>query len=148
MLQGLASFATFLSILWFLVYWILGGVFFSVVALTRWGRLHRVTFSCLFTLLSLACGIGAAWGGLRVAEREIDACLAQATTRAEAITAIFGCGFVGIFSVFMIGAGVLVVGGFLFMALASSKTEPWVRAEDEEEAPTPAPVVHDNIHHS
>jgi len=128
----LKSFITFLSILWFLVYWIMGGVFFAVVSITRWGRLHRVTFSCLFSLLALACGIGAAWGGVRLARGEVTHCLAQAENRAEAITAIFGCGFVGIFGVFLIGAAVLVIGGFIIMALASTKeAQPWLALEEK-----------------
>ena len=122
MMPQLAPFATLLSILWFLAYWILGGVFFAAVALTRLGRLHKVTFSCLFSILALACGIGASFGGLRYASHEVVRCLAFADSRAEALTAIFGCGFAGVFGAFLLGAVVLIVGGFISLFLASAKS--------------------------
>jgi hypothetical protein len=121
MLRELVPFLTFLSLLWFLVYWILGGVFFALVAIARLGRVRRVTFSCLFTLLALACGFGAAWGGMKLAQHDVNRCLQIAETRAEAISAVFGCGFVGVFGAFMLGAAVLVFGGFLIMAVSSTK---------------------------
>ncbi len=124
MIPVLTPFAILLAFLWFLAYWILGGVFFAVVALTRIGRLHKVTFSCLFSLLALACGIGASFGGLRYAGNEVVRCLALADSRAEALTAIFGCGFAGVFGAFLLGAAVLVLGGFISLFLASAKSAP------------------------
>lgn len=138
MLRHLLPFTFFLSLLWFLSYWILGGVFFALVALARLGRVRRVTFSCLFTLLALACGLGAAWTGMRLAENQVGRCLQLAQTRAEAVSAVFGCGFIGIFGAFLLGAGIVVLGGFLIMALSSTK-EPILalRMEDDDDATTP-----------
>ena len=52
-----------LSLLWFVVYWIVGGVIFSIVSLTRFLHIHKARFSCLFTLLSIGAAYGAAWLG-------------------------------------------------------------------------------------
>ncbi len=126
-------FITTLSILWFLVYWILGGVFFAVVTVVRLGRIRKVRFSCLFSILSLVLGIGAAYLGMEHSKEAVNACLAQATTKAETVAAIFGCGFVGIFGTFLLGALVLTIGGFIIMTLSRSKTKPWIVLDTQEE---------------
>src|SRR3990167_9163867 len=109
-----------LATFWFLVYWVLGGVFFALVTLWRLGRVRKVRFSCLFSLWALACGIGASWYGVRYSERAITECLALAANKAESITAIFGCGFVGIFGAFVLGLAALVLGGLFLIAISTS----------------------------
>ena len=128
----LTSFVVVLAIVWFLVYWILGGVFFAVVALTRLGRLRKVRFSCLFSLLALALGAGTAYLGVRGSQEAVDDCLARAVTSAEKVTAVFGCGAASIFGVFLLGALVLTIGGFLIMAVSKSKSPPWIVLEPAE----------------
>ncbi len=88
---GLTSFAIFLGILWFLVYWILGGVFFAIIAILKLGRVRKVRFSCLFSLLALVVGFSASWFGISYASDSIESCTLQAVTRAESIISIFGC---------------------------------------------------------
>lgn len=129
------TFAAFLAILWFLAYWILGGVFFALVTIMQLRRVRKVTFSCLFTLLAGACATAASWFGIKMAHENIGRCLVLADTRAEAVSAIFGCGFVGIFGTFLIGAAVLVAVGFIIYALASSSTKSWFEGEWLEEKP-------------
>ena len=119
-------FVIFLSLLWFLVYWILGGVFFAAITIIRLGRLRKVRFSCLFTILAVACGIGAADWGLRYSQEAVDTCIAEASNKAEMVTAIFGCGFAGVFGMFMLGAIALTLGGFLIMFISQSKSKPWI----------------------
>lgn len=126
------SFATFLSIVWFLVYWILGGVFFAVVAILQLGRVRKVRFSCLFTLWALAVAVAAAFKGLEYSEREITACLGTVSSKAETVTAVFGCGATGVFGAFLLGALALTVGGLLIFAISRSKTKPWIILEQEE----------------
>ncbi|MEK7615253.1 MAG: hypothetical protein AAB431_02620 [Patescibacteria group bacterium] len=126
-----SSFATFLSILWFLVYWILGGVFFAVIALLRLGRVRKVRFSCLFSLWALLVGIGAAFKGLEYSRQAIGVCLQTADTRAQVVSAIFGCGFAGVFGAFLLGALAMTVGGFLIFAISRSKSKPWIVLETD-----------------
>jgi hypothetical protein len=129
---ALNSFATFLTILWFLVYWILGGVFFAVVALLRLGRVRKVRFSCLFTIWVLAVAIGVAFKGLEYSQDAIAECVSDVVTRAEMVSAIFGCGFVGVFGAFLIGALAVTVGGFLIFAISRTRSKPWIVLEEDE----------------
>ena len=123
----------FLSIFWFVVYWILGGVFFAVMAIFRLGRVRKVRFSCLFSLLALVCGIGAAQFGMKYATEAIEACQIQATGKAQQFVAMIGCGFTGIMGSFLVGAVVLTVIGFVIMELSKSKTRPWISLDQQEE---------------
>jgi hypothetical protein len=122
----LLSFLIVLSLVWFLAYWVLGGVFFAVVAIARLGRVRKVRFSCLFTLLSLLLGIATAYGGMRLAEDSVSQCMDDASSATELATAVFGCGFAGVLGAFFMGAVLLVIGGFLIMALSKSKVKPWI----------------------
>jgi len=131
----LSSFAVFLSILWFLVYWILGGVFFAVISLLRLGRVRKLRFSCLFSLWVLVIGIGAAFKGIEFSQEQVKECLADATNRAQIVTAVFGCGFSGVFGAFLIGAIAVTLGGFIIFAISRTKSRPWIvlgqEGEDE-----------------
>ncbi len=49
---------------WFIIYWILGGVVFALVAAARSTHMRKARFSCLFTLGSAAAAYGAAVVGL------------------------------------------------------------------------------------
>ena len=126
-----SSFAVFLSILWFLVYWILGGVFFSVIAILRLGRVRKVRFSCLFTIWALVVAIGVAFKGLEYSEKAILDCTQEATTKAETMTAVFGCGAMGIFGAFLLGSLALTLGGFLIFAVSRTKSKPWIVFDKE-----------------
>ncbi len=53
-----------LSILWFVIYWILGGVVFSLIAAARSMHMKKARFSCLFTLGAAATAFGAAYAGM------------------------------------------------------------------------------------
>ncbi|MBI4435271.1 hypothetical protein HY630_01230 [Candidatus Uhrbacteria bacterium] len=128
----LTSFFIVLSIIWFLVYWVLGGVFFAIVTVMRLGRLRKVRFSCLFTILSLVLGVGAAYTGMRGARSAVSDCLGDAVTNAENMTAVFGCGAASIFGMFLLGALVLTAGGFLIMLVSKSKAKPWIVLDLEE----------------
>lgn len=133
----LISFASFLGFLWFLVYWILGGVFFALVAILRLGRVRKVRFSCLFSLWTLVVGYIAAFAGIWIGRSSIESCYALAQNRGEVITAFFGCGFAGVLGMFIMGAALIVLGGFAIMSLSKNKTKPWfnldVTEEEEEE---------------
>ena len=128
----LTSFLIVLSILWFVVYWVLGGVFFAIVTMMRLGRLRKVRFSCLFSLLSLIVGIGVAYSGIKGSQEAVRGCLGQALTNAEKMVAVFGCGATSVFGMFLLGALVLTVGGFLIMAISKSKSQPWIVLDHDE----------------
>jgi len=53
--------------LWFIIYWIFGGVFFSIVAATSAMHMRKARFSCLFTGGSIAAAYGASVLGVLLA---------------------------------------------------------------------------------
>ncbi|MFA4845401.1 MAG: hypothetical protein WC654_02490 [Patescibacteria group bacterium] len=146
----LTSLIILLAIFWFLIYWVLGGVFFAVIALLRLGRIRMVRFSCLFTLLALLLGVATAYAGIQRSRQDVLVCLDDAQSSAEMVMAVFGCGFASIFGVFLIGAAVLTIGGFFIMAISKSKTKPWIILEEpQEENPVEAtPPVEESVHES
>ncbi|OGL66942.1 hypothetical protein A2856_00360 [Candidatus Uhrbacteria bacterium RIFCSPHIGHO2_01_FULL_63_20] len=124
--------AILLAIIWSLLYWVGGGVLFALVSLLRLGRVRKVRFSCLFSLLAFACGAAAAYVGVFRSRETIDACLVDATTRAETLVALVGCGMGTILIAFLLGAAALVAGGFVIMWLSSTATKPWVQLSETE----------------
>jgi hypothetical protein len=52
---------------WFVVYWVFGGVFFAIIAATRFIHTRKAVFSCLFTGGSIVAAYGAAVIGLLLA---------------------------------------------------------------------------------
>jgi hypothetical protein len=128
----LTSFIILFSIIWFVVYWVLGGVFFAVVTMVRLGRLRKVRFSCLFTILSLIVGVGAAHTGITSSRSAVQDCLADAVSNAQKMVAVFGCGAASILGMFLLGAFVLTAGGFLIMAISKSKSQPWIVLDHDE----------------
>jgi len=142
---GLQSFVIFLSILWFFVYWILGGVFFAVMAILRLGRVRKVRFSCLFTFLALACAIGAAYFGVSSAQAALRTCVVSGTSAVQTKVAFIGCGFNGIMGAFFIGVLVLVMIGFFIMAISKSKAKPWIILDQEEREAHEASTIDEQI---
>lgn len=121
-----------LGILWFFAFWIFGGVFFSVVALLRLGRIKKVRFSCLFTIWTAICATVASYYGVKIAGQAISVCLKEATTRTEIIASVFTCGFWGIFGT---GAGAfatLLAGGLVIMFLSRAQSKEWIVLDNEE----------------
>lgn len=125
-------FVGLLALVWFVFYWIFGGVFFSLVALLRMARIHTVRFSCLFTFGALACGFGAALTGVYWAGQSVGSCMGPARATADAFAGMFACGFVGIMAGMLVWAAAVVVLGFLFMAFARMKDQPWFMKFEEE----------------
>ncbi len=142
---GLQSFIVFLAILWFFVYWILGGVFFAVMAVLRLGRLRKVRFSCLFTVVAAGSAVGAAYFGVQSAKFEIQSCAVRALSAVQTKVAIIGCGFAGIMEAFLVGAFVLMVFGFFIMSISKSKAKPWIILDNDEQEPHDVDVLDEHV---
>jgi len=82
---------TFLALAWFIIYWILGGVFFAVVAASRFIRLRKARFSCLFTIASAGLAYGAATTGMFLARPMLRACGAPKDEVGAATLRLFQC---------------------------------------------------------
>jgi len=115
------SYLVLLGALWFLFYWIFGGAFFALVSVFRLGRLKKLRFSCLFSLVSLIGAFFAAWTGMRFAEISASECLGIARTNVEGFVGFFGCSLVALTLSFLGGVVVVLLLGAVSLRLSSSR---------------------------
>lgn len=64
MLPEPTSLLIVLTLLWFVAFWIVGGIIFAVIGLVRFLKLNKNRFSCLFTFFSGVTAFAAAWMGI------------------------------------------------------------------------------------
>lgn len=117
-------FAT-LAVIWFFLYWIIGGVFFACVALLRLIRLRKARFSCLFSLTAAICASAAAWGSTTWIEKAAGNCLIFPIDQA-ALTVLFTCGGIQLVVSVFAGFVLLIVIGFGLLKLSSWKDRTWL----------------------
>ncbi len=135
------SFQVALSVITFLLYWIFGGVVFSIITALRLGRVQKTRFGCLFSAVSLGLAIIAAASGIALAERDIARCQLSPERWVSWIES-FACGIIPIMSVMFIGFLILVlVGTFLmYISTITEQEQPeWIGQaipEEEEESTT------------
>ena len=98
---------------WFVAYWVFGGVFFAIVAATRFIHTRKAVFSCLFTGGSVIAAYGAAVLGLMLVRprglRCPEGLVAQGMFRDPAM--------VRLQDVLLCDAKSLMIAGGLFFAL-------------------------------
>jgi len=117
-----------LAVIWFFLYWIIGGIFFACVALLRLIRIRKARFSCLFSLSAALCALAAAWGSTVWLERAAVMCPKNSSRGAEAIGEIFACGFLQLAVSALAGLAVLILIGFGLLKLSSWKDRSWLTA--------------------
>lgn len=138
-----AWFVGILTFLWFLFYWVFGGVFFALLTLLRLMPIRKVRFSCLFTLAAAGCAFGAAVTGARWAEASLAPCLSEARLAAtDGFLASFGCGFFSILAGAAVWLLVLIVVGFLFLAVSRLKKRSWLDVLAERQDPEATDGTH------
>ncbi|MFA5945638.1 MAG: hypothetical protein WC802_01870 [Patescibacteria group bacterium] len=113
------GFLLVLALLWFVSFWILGGVIFAIIGLVRFLRLNKNRFSCLFTILSALTGFGAAWMGLLAARaNDAEGCLDNSTTFTgitQFFPNLFSCSSqevlysAGLWFLFLMAAGIVLL---------------------------------------
>jgi hypothetical protein len=114
-----------LSIFWFILFWLVGGVAFAIVALLRVIKLRNTRFSCLFTLACAGAAFGAAWSGLTLGESSIGECLSHNDSFFDQLISVFGCGVLEIsFSALLWFFG-LIVAGFFLMLISRGAPKAW-----------------------
>ncbi|OGL71008.1 hypothetical protein A3B32_01985 [Candidatus Uhrbacteria bacterium RIFCSPLOWO2_01_FULL_53_9] len=113
-----------LSLLWFLVYWIFGGVVFMIIGLVRPGRMKRVRFSCLYTIVSALTGYGAARLGVYWATQASGSL--PKTASIEDVAFLLGSlEFIGILLGLAVGFAVTFVTGWIIMLLSRNQESTW-----------------------
>mgnify|MGYP001559475615 CR=1 FL=1 len=119
-----------LSLLWAFLYWIFGGVIFSIVAILRMGRIHRARFGCLFSLSAVGMGVLAAWSGIRFSRPELIACHPPAALNALPTWQLwleqFTCGIVGIVGAWVIGFVLLLIVGAVLLQVSKANSKSWI----------------------
>jgi len=121
-------FVVTLALVWFFLYWIIGGVFFACVALLRLTRLRKVRFSCLFSLSAIVCAFGAAWGSTKWLEKTPDSCLTLVTQSKESLLLLLACGWWQFLLSAAVGLGLLIAVGFILLKISSWQDRTWLTA--------------------
>ncbi len=97
-----------LFLAWFIVYWLVGGVFFALVAATRFMNMRKARFSCLFTLGTVLAAYGAAVVGMLLANaNKVIRCPKMSPDAFRAFGDVLTCNYQAIF----------VAGGLCFALL-------------------------------
>jgi len=117
------------SIVFFLVYWILGGAFFVVIGLIRSARTKKVRFSCLFTIVCAATAYGAARLGIFWSEDAVSDGLNRTSTISETIIGVFSLSFASMFLALIAGFAAMVVVSYFMMALSKSHDPAWYEVQ-------------------
>lgn len=125
-------FAT-LAVVWFLFYWIIGGVFFACVALLKLMRLRKARFSCLFSLAAALCAVGATWISAFWLEQSAAGCFdgrgeefSFQNTRDHLLFANISCGWFQFLCSAAAGFSLLILIGFALLRLSSWKDRSWL----------------------
>lgn len=106
--------------LWFVIFWILGGVFFAIVSATRFVHLRKARFSCLFTVASIAASYGAALGG-RLLARPIHnspECSRFVAEKAHNLGEVLTCNYEAVFLAGGLCFALLLMGGLIAMLVS------------------------------
>jgi hypothetical protein len=115
-MSSLEILAWLLSTFFFLLYWLLGGTIFALVALSRAAQLRGLQFSCFFSLFTVIAGIGAGWWGAVQVKEVAPKCLQGVNTALEAARTAVQCAPEPVSQAAALGAGALLVaGGAVFM---------------------------------
>jgi hypothetical protein len=105
-----------LVLLWFITYWILGGVFFSLITATNLIRLNKTRFSCLFTIGSIVAAYAAAAGGVLLAHPgRHPECSAAILVRDHGIGTLLTCNFPAVLASGALCFTLLMMGGLIAM---------------------------------
>lgn len=136
------SLLVLLAVVWSILYWLLGGVLFSIIALLKVGRIRRARFGCLFSSASVGAGVLAAWAGLRLAAPAIAQCPLSEPDRWSRWVEQFACGIIGIVGSFFGGFLLLMLIGFVLLLLSKSTSKSWIENGHSKEGNHP-----DHPHH-
>ncbi len=125
-----AGFFVPLVIAWFLLYWILGGVLFSIIAFVFVHRIRRARFGCLFSFATIGVAVIAAWTGMAFAAHDLQSCELSASVTATAALETwiqqFACGIIPLTLAFLIGFVPLLILGLIFLSLSRRTDLSWI----------------------
>lgn len=129
-MHSLLGYIAIIALFWFVLYWVIGGVLFGVVAILQVSKLRRARFSSLFTLASAACAFAAAYYGTKSAHGAIRACLEQANEPFSRLASVIAC---GILEQVASGVGffvVLMALGVVIFILSRATNQSWIDSHE------------------
>ncbi len=113
-----------LALTWFILFWVVGGMLFAVVALTRFLKVKKAQFSCLFTLASVAAAYGAATTGMMTGEPRALRCIGGAAGAFDIGKAFVDCSLREIFLAGSAWFALLILVSILLMLLSQREAKP------------------------
>ncbi len=131
----ISSFLVVLSIFCFFLYWIFGGVIFSIITVLRVGRVRRSQFGCFFSLIALGFGVLTGWGSSELAAHNFATCVLS-EERWRSWMEQFACGIVPILLSLAVGFVLLLIVGFYVLTISENDAPSWIEprdADDDEE---------------
>jgi hypothetical protein len=130
-MSGILSFTIIIAIFWFILYWVLGGVAFSILAMVRLAKMRKTRFSCLFTLTAAACALGASRTGLLLARNNVRTCLEGVDDRFERLASVIACGILEEVAAGIIWFLLLLLIGTVIMVLARADNQSWIDTDHD-----------------
>ena len=116
---------------WAVLYWIVGGVIFAIVAIFQLEKIRRARFSCLFSLASAFCGFGAAYSGAYFAQSSIQLCLEQdAGEMFGRLSSVIACGILEQAAAGFIWFLILFGLGLLALVASRAQNQSWMDSNE------------------
>ncbi|MFH1610980.1 MAG: hypothetical protein ABIA83_00025 [Patescibacteria group bacterium] len=122
---------------WFIIFWIVGGVIFSIAALFKIAKLRKAQFSCLFTITCVGCAYGATHSAFLIGNSQVGACLNQAQDIFGKFASVIACGIFPITAMGIIWFIALMLVGAVLLYISRAKNQSWVDKKLDETIPEP-----------
>ena len=118
------SLTLLVALVWFIVYWIFGGVFFAIVVASRFINLRKARFSCLFSIASGVLAYAAATTTLLTAQLPMRACAKVTKEGTDAFLGLLKCAPKAFFASGFLWFAVLVLIGAVAVLLSRAEKRP------------------------
>lgn len=122
-----------ISLFWFVLYWVIGGVLFGAIAIIHVIKLRRARFSCLFTMTSALCAFAAAYTGTFYAQDAVYTCLEESEDFFGDLASVIACGVLQQMAAGIIWFLILFGIGLLLFILSRAHNQSWIDSEDDGE---------------
>lgn len=109
----------------FLLFWLVAGVLFAVIAFAHSMRVEKARFGCFFTLATAGAAYGAAWSGLYLGRDTVAECVDRTSSIWERFFSIYGCAILEISFSALVWFLMLLVTGILLLILSRSASPSW-----------------------
>ena len=118
-----------LAVFLFLIFWMLAGVLFAVIAFSQSLRVEKARFGCFFTLAAAGAAYGAAWSGLYVGADSVKGCVEHTRTVWERLFLIYGCAVLEISFAALVWFLALLIAGVCLLLLSRTAGKSWSNKE-------------------